>query len=68
MESPADWPVEGCLAHAAGQTPAGFRVVDVWTSQDAFQRFGEVLMPIMSEVGVEGAPEVYETHAFVTAK
>ena len=29
FESPADWPVEGLLAHIAGQAPSGFRVVDV---------------------------------------
>ena len=45
MESTADWPVEGVLAHVAGQTEKGFRVVDVWKSEDAFRRFGEKLMP-----------------------
>jgi hypothetical protein len=29
VESPADWPVEGLLVHAAGQGPDGFRIVDV---------------------------------------
>ena len=67
MESTADWPVEGVLVHAAGQTEKGFRVVDVWKSEEAFRRFGEKLMPILKEVGVEGAPEVYEAHAFVSA-
>jgi hypothetical protein len=67
MESPADWPVEGLLAHIAGQSPGGFRVVDVWESEEAFQRFGEALIPILREVGVEGEPEVYPTHTFVSA-
>ena len=67
MESVADWPVEGLLAHAAGQGPSGFRVVDVWASEEAFQRFGEKLMPIMQAIGIEGQPEVYPTHAFVSA-
>ena len=30
LESPADWPVEGLLAHIAGQGESTFRVVDVW--------------------------------------
>jgi len=67
MESPADWPVPGLLVHVAGQTEKGFRVVDVWTSEEAFRRFGEKLMPILKEVGIEGAPEVYQAHAFVSA-
>src|SRR2546422_7987999 len=67
VESPADWPVEGLLAHIAGQSPSGFRVVDVWESEEAAQRFAETLIPILREVGVEGEPEVYPTHTFVSA-
>jgi hypothetical protein len=67
MESAADWPVKGVLVHAAGQTDKGFRVVDVWESEDAFRQFGEKLMPILKEIGIEGAPETYSTHAFVSA-
>ena len=67
VESPADWPVEGLLSHIAGQGPNGFRVVDVWASEEAFRRFGETLMPVLQEIGVEGEPEIYSTHAFVSA-
>jgi hypothetical protein len=67
MESPADWPVEGLLAHIAGQGENGFRVVDVWESEEAFQRFGETLMPILHEIGVDGEPEIYPAHTFVSA-
>jgi hypothetical protein len=67
VESPADWPVEGLLAHVAGRSPSGFRVVDVWESEEAFQRFGEALIPILRELGVEGEPEVYPAHTFVSA-
>src|SRR4051794_22427181 len=65
VESPADWPVDGLLAHVAGQGATGFRVVDVWESGEAFQRFGEALMPILQELGVEGEPDVYPAHTFV---
>ncbi len=66
LESPADWPVEGLLAHIAGQGEGGFRVVDVWESQEAFGRFGETLMPILQEIGVEGQPEIYPAHTYVS--
>jgi hypothetical protein len=66
LASPADWPVEGLLAHVAGQAETGFRVVDVWDSEDAFRRFGETLMPILQEIGVEGQPEIYPAHTFVS--
>jgi hypothetical protein len=67
MESPSDWPVDGLLVHAAGQGEQGFRVVDVWESDEAFQRFGDVLMPILQEIGVTDEPEVYPAQAFVSA-
>lgn len=66
-ESPADWPVEGLLVHAAGEGENGFRVVDVWESEEAFGRFGEKLMPILEEIGIEGDPDVYSVHTFVSA-
>jgi hypothetical protein len=67
MESPSDWPVPGILAHAAGQSASGFRVVDVWESEEACNRFGEVLAPILQEAGVSDPPEIYPVHTFVSA-
>jgi len=67
MSSPSDWPVEGLLVHVAGQGQKGFRVVDVWASEDAFRRFGEKLIPILRELGIEGQPEIYPSHTVVTA-
>jgi hypothetical protein len=67
LQSPSDWPVEGLLMHAAGQSEQGFRVVDVWESEEACRRFGEVLTPILQEVGIDDPPQLYPTHAFVSA-
>ena len=67
LDSPADWPVPGLLAHIAGQGAKGWRVVDVWESEEAFRRFGEKLMPVLKQAGVEAAPEVYPVHTFVSA-
>jgi hypothetical protein len=65
--SPSEWPVEGLLVHVAGQGPKGFRVVDVWASEEAFRRFGEKLIPVLRQVGIEGEPEIYPSHTVVTA-
>ena len=67
LESPSDWPVEGLLAHVAGDTGSGFRVVDVWESEEAFRRFAEKLAPVMQQIGIETEPEIYQTHTLVTA-
>ena len=66
VESPAYWPAEGLLAHIAGQGESTFRVVDVWESEEALNRFAEIVVPILREVGVEGDPEVYPAHTYVS--
>jgi hypothetical protein len=42
-------------------------VVDVGESQEALDRFAEKLIPILREIGVDGDPEVYPAHIFVSA-
>jgi hypothetical protein len=46
VTKPSDWPVKGLLVHIAGETPNGFRVVDVWESEEAFRSFGEAVAPV----------------------
>ena len=67
LSSPADWPVYGLLLHAAGDAPGGFRVVDVWESEEAAGRFGAKLKPVLAEVGIQAEPEMYPAHTFVSA-
>ncbi|WP_230211126.1 antibiotic biosynthesis monooxygenase [Streptomyces kaniharaensis] len=67
VKSPADWPVPGLISHTAGPTPTGWFVVDVWESEEAFQRFGEIIIPILRELGVPNVqPKVYPVFAMVT--
>lgn len=67
LETPADWPVEGLLVHAAGQGTEHFRVVDLWETEEAAGRFGQVILPILLELGVTDLPEIYPAHTFVSA-
>lgn len=56
------------LFHWVAQTDEGFRVVDVWESREAFERFAhEKLIPIYAEVGVLEPPEVQflEVHNYL---
>jgi hypothetical protein len=41
--------------------------VDVWESEEACKQFGDILMPILEEIGVTEQPEIYPAHAFVSA-
>lgn len=53
----------GRVYHAAFGTKESVSVFDVWTSQAAFERFGQTLMPILHELGVDpGQPMVAEVH------
>jgi hypothetical protein len=44
--------LEGQVFHAGGPTETGWVVVDVWESQEAFQRFVETVTPIAQELGL----------------
>ena len=65
LQTTSDWPVPGLLAHQAGDGPDGFVVVDVSESEEAFARFGEVVGPIMHEVGIVDPPVAFPAHRFV---
>ncbi len=64
----SDWPVAGVQFHVAGPTATGWRVVDVWDSEEDFRKFGEVLMPILKSHGFpEGAPNFFPVHNMIKA-
>jgi hypothetical protein len=66
LRSLAEWPGGGYLSHVAGATPEGLRVLDVWDSLEKFQTFGEKLMPLLQEAGIQPAePTVFPAHNFV---
>ena len=53
----------GRTYHVAFEGENGLQVVDVWDSQETFDAFGETLMPILAEVGVDpGDPMVAPVH------
>ena len=56
LRSLADWPAPGLLSHVAGPTADGWFVVDVWESEEALQRFGEILGPIVAKMGFTPTP------------
>jgi quinol monooxygenase YgiN len=63
-------PIEGNIIHTAGDGPNGFRVVDVWESQEAFDTFfNNRVAPAMQAAGLqmEGPPPqiVDLIHVFV---
>jgi len=62
-------PPEGGILHVASFTPEGAQIVDVWESEEAFNRFlRDRLMPGIEEIGIPGEPQVkfYPVHALFT--
>ena len=43
----------------------GFLVIDVWESPEAFARFGEVLGPVLGQVGLQPTPDVRQIHRII---
>jgi len=53
----------GRVYHACFGSPDNLAVFDVWTSQAAFEAFGQTLMPIMRQIGADpGQPSVMPVH------
>jgi len=53
----------GLIHHVGAQLGDGMVVSDVWESMDAFEKFGETLMPILAKLGVaEAKPEIMPVH------
>jgi hypothetical protein len=54
---------EGRAYHACFGPPDKLMVFDVWESQELFERFGETLMPILAEIGIDaGEPQIMPIH------
>lgn len=53
---------KGRQHHFAFGDNESLMVVDVWDSQEDFVAFGEVLIPIMEELGIEAEPGMLELH------
>jgi hypothetical protein len=52
---------DGRTIHVALETDGAINVFDVWESQAQFDAFGETLVPILTELGVELQPPMVAT-------
>ena len=63
LEAGGHLPPKGGLHLSCFGTDGDLMVYNVWESQEAFDEFGKVLMPIIAEVGIEGdPPQVMQLH------
>jgi hypothetical protein len=56
----------GRTHHSAFGTAEHVMVYDVWDSEESFAKFGETLMPILGELGIDpGQPQIMPIHNMV---
>ena len=67
LEEAGEFRPEGMDYHVAFGTDDNLRVSEIWDSREQLQAFGDRLMPILTELGIEfsGEPEILEIHNIV---
>jgi hypothetical protein len=63
-EGIGEFPPDGRDYHICFGTDGDLRVSEIWDSQEQLQAYGEVLMPILADAGIQfsGEPEVFDVH------
>jgi hypothetical protein len=67
LDRSGHWPPEGLEYHVAFKANGNVRVSEIWDSREQFDAFGERLMPVLKDVGIElsGEPEMLEIHNII---
>ena len=67
LESEGLLPPDGLDYHVAFGSDGDFRVSEIWDSREKFEAFGQRLMPILADTGIElaGEPEIIEVHNII---
>ena len=62
-----DFPPAGCDFHVFFGEEGDMHVSEVWDSREQLQAFGERLMPILADIGIEfsGEADIYEVQNLV---
>jgi len=64
MQEAGIWPPDGLDYHVCFGDDGDLKVSEIWDSREQFEAFGERLMPVLSEAGIEfsGEPQIFEVH------
>ena len=68
MEQAGIWPdPPGLEVHVLFGSEDSLTVSEIWSSREEFQAYGEKLMPILTDIGIEfsAEPEVFEVQNLV---
>ena len=67
LEAAGQGAPKGRQHHFAFGDAQSLMVVDLWESQEDFAAFGDVLAPILEDLGIEAEPGMLELHNSITA-
>ena len=63
LQDSGDFPPDGMEYHVCFVSDGSVRVSEIWDSMEQFQTFGERLMPILADLGIDaGRPETFEVY------
>ena len=64
LEAAGAWLPDGLEYHVFFGSEGNLHVSEIWDSREQLEAFGEVLMPILADAGIEfsGDPEIFEVH------
>jgi len=66
LEGAGDFPPDGLEYHVCFLADGNLRVSEIWDSREQLDAFGERLMPLLAEVGIDpGEPEILEIHNII---
>ena len=66
LQGAGDFPPDGMDYHVCFLLDGKLRVSEIWDSQGQLDAFGERLMPLLADVGIDpGTPEVLEIHNII---
>jgi hypothetical protein len=66
LQETGQFPPEGMEYHVCFLSDGNVRVSEIWDSQEQLDAFGERLMPVLADVGIDpGEPEILEIHNII---
>ena len=63
LEAQGIWPPDGLEYHCAFLVDGNVRVSEIWDSREQFEVFGQQLMPVLADAGIDpGQPEILDVY------
>lgn len=64
-EAGIEFPPDGLDYHVCFGEDGNLKVSEIWDSREQFEAFGEHLMPVLAQAGIQfsGEPEIFEVHS-----